>query len=97
MFRSPKLLSLARDQACVNCGNQDGTVVSAHSNNGKGMGIKASDATLMFLCHACHTEYDQGRSMNKMEKIDFQYRNNSKTLRFLLEHEYLVINKSKRY
>ena len=92
-YRNPKLLRLAEGQSCVECGIRDGTVVSAHSNNGKGMGIKASDATLMFLCYRCHTEYDQGKTMDKLQKIEFAYRNNAKTLRRLIEEELLVVNK----
>jgi len=92
-YRNPKLLRLADGQSCVECGTRDGTVVSAHSNNGKGMGLKASDATIMFLCYRCHTEYDQGKSMDKAEKVDFAYRNNAKTLRRLIEEELLVVNK----
>jgi cytochrome c553 len=95
MYRNSKLLALARDKACVECGNQDGTVVSAHSNNGKGMGIKASDSTIMFLCYRCHAEYDQGKTMTKSEKIDFAYKNNAKTLQFLLEQGYLEISKKR--
>jgi hypothetical protein len=90
-YRNPKLLKLAQGQACVECGVRDNTVVAAHSNNGKGMGIKASDATLMFLCYRCHAEYDQGKTMNKTEKIDFAYRNNAKTLRRLLEEGLLAV------
>jgi hypothetical protein len=55
------------------------------------MGIKASDATLMFLCYRCHAEYDQGKTMNKTEKVDFAYRNNAKTLRRLLEEGLLAV------
>jgi hypothetical protein len=97
MYRNKKLLELARGQSCVECGVNDGTIVAAHSNTGKGMGIKASDATIMFLCHSCHFEYDQGKMMSKGEKLDFQFRNNAKTLRFLLEEGYLnVCSKSRR-
>ena len=91
-YRNPKLLRLAEGQSCVECGIRDGTVVSAHSNNGKGLGIKASDATLMFLCYRCHTEYDQGKTMDKVQKIEFAYRNNAKTLRRLLEEGLLVVD-----
>jgi hypothetical protein len=90
-YRNPKLLRLANGQACVECGARDGTVVAAHSNNGKGMGLKASDATIMFLCYRCHTEYDQGKTMDKAQKVDFAFRNNAKTLRRLLEDELLKV------
>lgn len=56
------------------CGSNDDTVVSAHSNlleHGKGKGIKADDSMVAWLCYRCHTEYDQGMKMNKVEKRDF--------------------------
>jgi len=62
-FRSPALLRMARDQSCTNCGAEDGTIVSAHSNwseHGKGMSIKAHDCYIAHLCHRCHAWLDQG-------------------------------------
>lgn len=62
-FRSPALLRMARDQSCTNCGTEDGTIVSAHSNwseHGKGMSIKAHDVFIAHLCHRCHSWLDQG-------------------------------------
>lgn len=73
-YRNTKLLKLARDQQCVMCGAQDGTIVSAHSNlseHGKGMGIKADDSMIAWLCHQCHASLDQGSSMNRAERRDF--------------------------
>lgn len=70
-FRNPRLLELARDQACVACGLQNGTVVSAHSNlgdHGKGMGHKAHDGMVAWLCHGCHAELDQGTRMDRPAK-----------------------------
>jgi hypothetical protein len=70
-YRNRKLLDLARDQACVMCGAQDGTVVAAHSNlqeHGKGMGLKAHDGMAAWLCHRCHSQLDQGKAMTKHEK-----------------------------
>lgn len=70
-MRNKKLLSLARDQACVMCGCQDGTVVAAHSNlseHGKGMGLKAHDGMTAWLCYRCHTELDNGSSMTRDER-----------------------------
>lgn len=91
-YRNIKLLKLSSGQACVNCGAQDGTVVSAHSNFGKGMGIKASDATVMHLCFRCHAEYDQGSTMNRYEKREFAEKMNGRTLRRLLEQGHLVVS-----
>ena len=91
-YRNPKLLKLAEGQSCVSCGTCDGTVVSAHSNQGKGMGIKASDATIMHLCHQCHTEYDQGHQRHRYEKREFAEKMNGRTLRRLLEQGHLVVS-----
>jgi hypothetical protein len=72
-FRSRKLLDLARDQACVMCGRQDGTIVAAHSNlleHGKGMGMKAHDGMAAWLCNKCHAELDQGSKMSADQRRD---------------------------
>lgn len=73
-YRNKKLLDLARGQSCVACGATDETIVSAHSNlpeHGKGMGLKADDSMVAWLCYRCHTELDQGRDMTRAEKRDF--------------------------
>ena len=93
-YRNAKLLRAVREAPCMMCGIQDGTVVAAHSNqlrDGKGRGIKAHDYRIAALCYRCHAEYDQGKTMNKTEKIDFAYRNNAKTLRRLLEEGFLAV------
>lgn len=62
MFRSPRLLALARDQVCQNCKAQDGTVVAAHSNgqaHGRGKDNKAHDCFFAWLCIRCHDFYDR--------------------------------------
>lgn len=66
IFRSKKLLELAREApCCMSCGrSNDGSVVAAHSNEqaaGKGMGIKAADFAVAYVCGSCHAEID-GRS-----------------------------------
>lgn len=74
LVRSRRLLDLARDQACVCCGAEDGTIVAAHSNlleHGKGMSQKAHDCMHAWLCHRCHSELDQGGGMDKAQKRDF--------------------------
>lgn len=40
----------------------------AHRNEGKGMGMKASDAACAALCPICHRELDQGRGMSRDER-----------------------------
>ena len=72
--RIPKLLALAKDQACVMCGSQDGTVVSAHSNlltHGRGHAHKAHDGMIAWLCYSCHYDYDHWGRMDKKEARDF--------------------------
>lgn len=63
-YRNPKVLAHARGQSCQFCNALDGTVVAAHSNqgrHGKGMSIKAHDCFVAYLCMRCHTAVDQGR------------------------------------
>lgn len=93
-YRSRRLLDLARGQACVMCGNQDGTVVAAHSNlleHGKGKSIKADDSMHAWLCYACHSEYDQGNRMTKDQKRDFILTAICKTHLLMFRNGYLVI------
>lgn len=95
-FRSRKLLDLARDQACVMCKVNDGTIVAAHSNlleHGKGAGHKAHDAMHAWLCYRCHTEYDQGHSMTKDEKREFILTAIARTVMKLWDQELIGVNK----
>jgi cytochrome c553 len=76
------------------CGTEDGTVVAAHSNSladGKGKGLKASDAAVAALCFRCHSELDQGKSWNKQERRDKWLDAHLKTMRALIEGEVLVV------
>lgn len=46
-------------------------MVAAHSNqqkHGKGMGRKADDRYIAFLCHSCHHAIDQGGFLTKEER-----------------------------
>ena len=62
--RSRKYLDLAEGQACVKCGINDGTVVSAHYSGlyghrlGRGGSMKAHDFCSAHLCGKCHREFD---------------------------------------
>lgn len=60
IYRNPKLLKLCRDLPCQQCGIEDGTVVAAHRNQTKGMGLKANDYWVAALCHKCHHDLDNG-------------------------------------
>lgn len=70
-YRNRALLDLARGRPCICCGIQDDTVVPAHRNEGKGMGLKASDALHVPLCVSCHSEYDQGDAWSRDEKREW--------------------------
>lgn len=59
--RTQKLLDSARNYPCANCNAQDGTIVAAHCNElalGHGMGHKAKDYLVAYLCHTCHDHVD---------------------------------------
>jgi hypothetical protein len=72
-YRSPLLLSFAREAPyCFGClRNNDGSIVSAHSNqlrDGKGKSIKAHDFRIAFLCGVCHHAIDQGSKLSREER-----------------------------
>ncbi len=94
LYRNKKLLEACRELPCALCGPEDGTVVAAHSNSlvdGKGKGLKASDAAVAALCFRCHTELDQGKSWSKQERREKWLEAHLKTMRELIEREFLVI------
>ena len=98
IFRSQKLLVAVRDLPCQwpGCGAQDGTVCAAHSNwlsEGKGRGLKASDAAIAALCHRCHSDLDQGRQMTREERRAGWLEAHASTLRALIERGYLETRK----
>ena len=94
IYRSKKLLELVRQSPCQTCGNQDGTVVAAHSNqlrDGKGRGIKAHDYRIAALCYSCHMELDQGKSLDKAERVEIWEEAHRKTIAWLFENNYLEL------
>jgi hypothetical protein len=60
-----KLTDAARDQACVRCNAEDGTIVSCHYSGpwqhrfGKGRNIKGNDLVAADLCSGCHAYFDE--------------------------------------
>lgn len=87
-YRNANLLRAVRDFPCAHCGAMDGTVVAAHSNqlrDGKGKGIKASDAMIASLCARCHFEIDQGSKLDKYERVEMWESAYRKTMRWLFE------------
>lgn len=96
MFRSPKLLQIARDvPRCMGCSRTNiGNVVAAHSNqlrDGKGRGLKAADYRIAFLCDECHHELDQGVKWSKAERVEFWEMAHRNTIGWLFENGRLVI------
>jgi hypothetical protein len=95
MYRNKKLLEILRKSPCQECGREDGTVVAAHSNqlrDGKGRGIKSSDAMIAALCYNCHMEIDQGSKLSKQERIDIWEEAHRNTMKWLIESEHLIVN-----
>lgn len=96
MYRNKKLLEVARLIPCQHCGIEDGTIVAAHSNqlrDGKGRGIKSSDAMIASLCYNCHSELDQGKDLSKQQRIDMWEEAHRKTMQTLVERELLIVGK----
>ena len=66
--RNPALLELASGKECLLlasegcCGRDGQTTVACHQNEGKGMGLKQSDAKTVWGCWVCHSWYDQSGS-----------------------------------
>ena len=85
MYRNQRLLVAVRALPCQLCGAEDGTVCAAHMNLGKGMGIKGSDAAIWAACFRCHTEYDQGKAMDRDAKRRLAYEMVAKTYIALAE------------
>ena len=91
IYRNPKLIKLVRDIPCQHCGIQSETVCAAHRNEGKGMGIKVSDALVAALCYECHYTLDMGKNLTKEEKRDMWNRAYVTTMQYLWEHKMIGI------
>lgn len=83
-WRSERFRRLVSTLDCGACG-ATGPSQAAHRNEGKGMGLKVSDALCAALCPACHHELDQGKSMTKQERRDFWNRAYINTVQKLIE------------
>ena len=67
-MRNQKRLAAIRTLPCIRCGNPHSQ--AAHSNSsrdGKGRGIKASDAFVIPLCANCHAAFDRFELGNRAE------------------------------
>lgn len=91
MYRNKKLLEKMRELPCAVCGAEDGTVIAAHRNEGKGMGLKTSDALVTPMCFVCHTNLDQGKEMSRQERREqwnLAYINN---IKYMIENGHLKL------
>mgnify|MGYP006269197257 CR=1 FL=1 len=61
---------MAKDQSCIACGTDDGTVVLAHRNEHKSRAA-GLDFWALELCNTCHREYDQGKSSREEKRRFF--------------------------
>jgi len=85
-----KYLKLARGKPCVRCGSLHGVVACHYSGQfshqlGKGMGIKADDLFVAFLCHQCHQYFDNYEIRNNCERSQEFLILILKTIKLLLE------------
>lgn len=77
----------ARDESCVACGANDGTVVLAHyfgprrHDYGGGMSRKGDDIVAAYLCSRCHSRMDT-ESRKEIDRDD-------PNARWLLSEEFL--------
>lgn len=94
-YRNKKLLALANESPhCMSCGTYNaGNVVAAHSNqqrDGKGVGIKAKDYRVAYLCDKCHTELDAGSGARE-HKVRLFEDAHRKTIGWLFESGHLEV------
>jgi hypothetical protein len=95
-YENHELVGLARiAPGCMvpGCGaTNHGQVVSMHSNqgrDGKGMGIKASDAMIAFGCYDCHMTIDHGSAPIEIRTAMWEDAHRA-TMRWLIESGHLV-------
>lgn len=91
MYRNKKLLEKMRELPCAVCGAENGTVIAAHRNEGKGMGLKVSDALVTPMCFVCHTNLDHGKHMSREERREqwnLAYINN---IKYMIENGHLKL------
>ena len=88
MYRNKRMLEKMRELPCASCGANDSSV-AAHRNEGKGMGMKVSDALVAALCFQCHTDLDQGKTMNREERRELWNQAYIKTMQYMIENNIL--------
>lgn len=93
MFRSRKLLNLARGAPCMLqipdiCNGDPATTVACHSNSmrhGHATGLKGHDCYIAFGCSDCHRSIDSG-PFSRSDRDYFFDRGRDRTLLWLWEN-----------
>ena len=102
-FRNKKILAFAKESPyCMNpmCGkDNNGDIVAAHLNfeKSKGMGTKANDYSIAYLCSKCHIIVDEGYSISIEDKKELMLRSFLNTIRWLFLTGRLKVDKGKKY
>lgn len=94
MYRSRKLLELAKDAPCMHCATQDGTVIMAHSNqlrDGKGRSLKAHDYRVALLCAKCHYLVDESKELPREQKVEIWEAAHRKTIAWLFDNNHVTV------
>lgn len=103
----PTLRRAAKDQYCVRCNANDGTVVGAHYTGkrrlsyGGGFGKKAHDLVMAHLCFKCHTWMDQLARKDATEETEWRHSEEflhliMLTLLRLYEQGFLTVNNDRQ-
>ena len=69
-MKTHHLSRFAKDQSCIACGTDDGTVVWAHRNEYKSR-ASGLDVWGLDLCYRCHRDYDQGPATREEKRRFF--------------------------
>ena len=84
-MRDAKRLAAVRKLPCIRCGNPPPSE-ACHANwaeFGKSMGRKADDEYTIPLCHSCHCDFDQYKTMGREESKEWFAKMLEKTERML--------------
>lgn len=81
-MKTAHLARMARDQSCIACGAEDGTIVLAHRNEHKSRAA-GLDIWGLELCYRCHTQYDQGNQTREEKRRFFNDHYPAQVLRWI--------------
>ena len=66
-------------------------MAAAHRNEGKGMGIKVSDALVAPLCFSCHRTLDQGKDLTRDQRREMWNEAYIKGMQYMIENKILEV------